>query len=262
MNTVHSSIPSTLDHRRTALVTGASRGIGRAIACTLAADSWDLILTCSRSLSALDALANELENAHKDSGLRVRSVCCDAKDPAAVRALFRETSHLELLVNNAGIAHIGLLQDMTDEEWDDVLQTNLSSVFFTSREAIPLFLRNRSEDSAACPGRIVNISSVWGSAGASCEAAYSASKGGVNALTRALAKELAPSGIPVNALACGCVETQMNHLLSADDRAALAEEIPAGRFADPEEIAAAVVQLAHAPAYLTGQIITMDGGWI
>ncbi len=248
--------------RKTALVTGASRGIGRAIACALAEDGWDLVLTCSRSLPALNQLARELEALHKGSGLCVHSVCCDAGDPSAVRALFKNLTHLELLVNNAGVAHLGLLQDMTDAQWNTILQTNLSSVFYTSREAIPLFLRNRSEDSTACPGRIINISSVWGSVGASCEVAYSASKGGVNALTRALAKELAPSGIPVNALACGCVETQMNHLLSPDERAALAEEIPAGRFADPEEIAAMAVQLAHAPAYLTGQIITMDGGWI
>ncbi len=253
---------STSKDRKTALVTGASRGIGRAIACALARDGWDLILTCSRSMPALDLLARELEEAHRESGLCVRSVCCDAGDPAAVRALFCDITHLELLVNNAGIAHIGLLQDMTDAEWDAVLGTNLSSVFYTSREAIPLFLRNRAADNTACPGRILNISSVWGSAGASCEAAYSASKGGVNALTRALAKELAPSGIPVNALACGCVETQMNHQLSPDEHAALAEEIPAGRFAEPEEIAAMAVQLVHAPAYLTGQIITMDGGWI
>lgn len=259
---IESTHSNTAGGRPTALVTGASRGIGRAIACALAADGWDLILTCSKSMPALESLSKELEEIHRGSGLCVQSICCDAGDPAAVRALFREIPHLDLLVNNAGIAHIGLLQDMTDAEWNAVLQTNLSSVFYASREAIPLFLRSRSTDNADCPGRILTISSVWGSVGASCEAAYSASKGGVNALTRALAKELAPSGIPVNAIACGCVETQMNHLLSPDDRAALAEEIPAGRFASPEEIAAMTVQLAHAPAYLTGQIITMDGGWI
>ena len=150
---------------------------------------------------------------------------------------------------------------MTDEEWDRILSVNLSSVFYTSRAAIPLFLKNRRSGEGV-PGRILNISSVWGNVGASCEAAYSATKGGVNSLTRALAKELAPSGIPVNAIACGCVDTRMNAQLSAEEKAELSEEIPAGRFAQPSEIARAVLSLIHAPAYLTGQIVTVDGGWI
>lgn len=257
-----------LNHSRTALVTGASRGIGKAIAAALAGDGWNLILTCSRTLPELSAFAACLEERHR---VLVRSVLCDMGDSASVSRLFAGIPSLELLVNNAGIAHIGLLQDMTDEEWNRILATNLSSVFYTSRAAIPFFLKNRSlskpeEDSipskSFCPGRILNISSVWGNVGASCEAAYSATKGGVNSLTRALAKELAPSGIPVNALACGCVDTSMNGQLSAEEKAELSEEIPAGRFAEPEEIAAAALQLIHAPAYLTGQIVTVDGGWI
>ena len=234
--------------RGTALVTGASRGIGRAIAGELAENGWDLILTCSGSMADLKTLAGELPDED------VRCVQCDMGKPEEVRALFAKIPRLDLVVNNAGISHVGLLQEMTDAEWDRVLAVNLSSVFYTSREAIPLFLRQGE-------GRIINISSVWGNVGASCEAAYSASKGGVNALTRALAKELAPSGIAVNAIACGCVDTAMNAHLNPGDRAALCDEIPAGRFASPEEIAKAVVNLADMPAYLTGQVITMDGGW-
>ena len=238
-----------LTYSRTALVTGASRGIGKAIAASLAGEGWNLILTCSRTLPELSAFARQLE---EQNHVLVQSVLCDMGDSASVTNL----------VNNAGIAHIGLLQDMTDEEWNRILATNLSSVFYTSRAAIPLFLRNRSQAASCCPGRILNISSVWGNVGASCEAAYSATKGGVNSLTKALAKELAPSGIPVNAIACGCVDTVMNGQLSAEEKAEISEEIPAGRFAAPEEIAAAALQLIHSPAYLTGQIVTMDGGWI
>lgn len=237
---------------KTALVSGASRGIGKAIACALAERGWNLILTCSSTLPELNEEAKRLE---EEFGILVRSVSCDMGNSEAVARLFSEIPALDLLVNNAGIAHIGLLQDMTDEEWNRILATNLSSVFYTCRAAIPLFLKNHS-------GRIINISSVWGNVGASCEAAYSATKGGVNALTRALAKELAPSGIPVNAIACGCVDTVMNSQLSEEEKKELSAEIPTGRFAQPEEIAAALVQLADAPSYLTGQIITMDGGWI
>ena len=254
---------------KTALVSGASRGIGKAIAEELAMNGWDLILTCSKSMKELERFAaylrGEAPGEDEDAGVctvhwhlpravSVRCVQCDMGDPEQVRALFREIDALDLVVNNAGIPHYGLLQDMSDEEWDRVLAVNLSSVFYTSRAAIPLFLRQGY-------GRIINISSVWGSAGASCEAAYSASKGGVNALTKALARELAPSHIPVNAIACGCVDTAMNRHLTGEERSALEEEIPYGRFARPEEVAAAVAELAEMPAYLTGQIITMDGGW-
>lgn len=235
----------------TALVTGASRGIGLAIAQALAEDGWNLILTCSKTGEVLDAAARRIS---QNCGTCVRCAVCDMSDPSSVRSLFDGISSLDLLVNNAGTAWYGLLQDMSDAEWNRILSVNLSSVFYTCRAAIPLFLRQGN-------GRIINISSVWGDGGAACEAAYSAAKGGVNALTGALAKELAPAGIPVNAVACGCVDTQMNAHLLAEERAALMEEIPAGRFAAPEEIAACVLRLAQMPAYLTGQIITVDGGW-
>ena len=262
---------------RTALVTGASRGIGRAIARELAAQGWDLILTCSKSMTELEELGEELrgkergaepcgeddmsseapeapEGWQETGGVRVRCELCDMGNPDDVRKLFQEIRSLDLLVNNAGISHIGLLQEMTDAEWDRIIAVNLSSVFYTSRAAIPIFVRQGS-------GRIINISSVWGNAGASCEVAYSASKGGVNAFTKALAKELAPCGIAVNAIACGCVDTSMNAHLQPQDRADLEEAIPAGRFAAPGEVAKAVANLADMPAYLTGQVITIDGGW-
>lgn len=250
----------------TALITGASRGIGKAIAEALAADGWNLILTCSKTLPALRSFSLDLEQRFQ---IEVRSMLCDMGDSEQVRLLFRNIPSLDLLVNNAGVSYVGLLQNMTDEEWARIIAVNLSSAFYTSRAAIPLFLGGRSRVSSreiagenSCPGRIINISSVWGIVGASCETAYSASKGGVNALTKALAKELAPSGIPVNAIACGCVDTAMNNQLSEIEKSSLEQEIPAGRFARPDEIASVVRQLVCAPAYLTGQIITVDGGWI
>ena len=239
---------------KTALITGASRGIGKAVALRLAREGFRLAL-CARNEAPLLETRKEL----LALGVPCLAVAADVSDPAACRRLFDEAGaafgSVDILVNNAGISHIGLLQDMSDDQWDALIGANLSSVFFCCRLAIPSMV-------AAKSGRILNISSVWGSAGASCEAAYSASKGGVNALTRALAKELAPSGIQVNALACGAIDTDMNRFLSKEDRAALTEEIPAGRLGTPEEAAETAWKLLSAPDYLTGQIVTLDGGWI
>ena len=161
-----------------------------------------------------------------------------------------------IVVNNAGIAHIGLFQDMTPDVYNNILQTNLVSALNCCHVAIPDMVRAQS-------GNIVNISSVWGSAGASCEAVYSATKGAINSFTKALAKELAPSGIYVNAVACGLIDTEMNSSLSEEDLSALCEDIPVGRMGQPSEIARFVYELATGRhTYLTGQIITLDGGWM
>ena len=178
----------------------------------------------------------------------------DAGNYVGVSALFDKISHLDVLVNNAGISHIGLLSDMSPEEWHHIMHTNLDACFYTCKHAIPLMLQKHS-------GKIINISSVWGNVGASMEVAYSASKGGVNAFTKALAKELAPSNIQVNAIACGVIDTDMNHCFSAEDLELLTAEIPADRLGSPEEVANLALYLAEAPTYLTGQIITIDGGW-
>ena len=160
----------------------------------------------------------------------------------------------DILINNAGISHVGLLTDMSLEEWNRVLQVNLTSMFCCCKHAIPPMVHEKS-------GRILNISSVWGNVGASCEVAYSASKGGVNGFTRALAKELGPSGITVNAIACGVIDTRMNRCFSEDERRQISEEIPVGRFGLPQEAASLALSLVNAPDYLTGQVITLDGGW-
>lgn len=238
---------------RNVLITGASRGIGKSIAKAFAMQGDNLILTCLNSIENLEKYAAELE---KEFGIRVRAVKCDMSDYEAVKALFADIDDLDILINNAGVAYIGLLTDMEKEDWDRVLGTNLDALFFTSKFAVPMMLKKHS-------GRIINISSVWGNVGASCEVAYSASKGGVNSFTKALAKELAPSGIAVNAIACGVIDTDMNRKhLSDEDLEELKNEIPMDRLGRAEEVAELTVKLSDAPSYMTGQIITIDGGWI
>ncbi len=237
--------------KKTALITGASRGIGKAIAETFAKNGYHLILTCLSSIEVLKDYADYLEKTYSISCQAFR---VDAGNYEAVSRLFQNISDLDVLVNNAGIAHIGLLSDMSAQDWHHMMHTNLDSCFYTCKHAIPLMLKKHS-------GRIINISSVWGNVGASMEVAYSASKGGVNAFTKALAKELAPSNIQVNAIACGAIDTDMNRCFSEEDLQLLAEEIPCDRLGQPSEVADLALYLTNAPAYLTGQILTIDGGW-
>lgn len=236
---------------KTALITGASRGIGKAIAKEFAAQGYDLYLTCISSIEALKEYALELEQAH---GIHCVALQADMGHYDDVVKVYDRIPSLDVLVNNAGISYVGLLSDMTPEDWHKVMHTNLDACFYTAKAAIPLMLQKHS-------GRIINISSVWGNVGASMEVAYSASKGGVNTFTKALAKELAPSNIQVNAIACGLIDTDMNKCFSPEDLEAVTAEIPADRMGSPEEIAKLAYQLATAPTYLTGQIITIDGGW-
>lgn len=242
--------------KKNVLITGASRGIGRSTALLFADKGFHVFLNCHKSIDELQKVQQEIEQNHPNCSTIVTG---NVGNPEDVRSIFREIySHcdsLDVLVNNAGVAHIGLLMDLTDEEWRRIIDTNLSSVFYCCREAVPKMVSKKS-------GRIINISSMWGTVGASCEAAYSASKSGIHGLTRALAKELAPSGIPVNSIACGVIDTVMNAQLDKTERQELAEEIPAGRFCSPEEIAEVIWQTANTPVYMTGQIIGVDGGYI
>ncbi len=240
---------------KTAFITGASRGIGRAIAEEFARQGYALAINCKNARESLASLADGLAKAYHTPCL---TFVGDVSEEAFIMEAFHSTEQefggIDILVNNAGISKIGLLTDMSLEEWNQVLKVNLTSMFCCCKHAIPYMLRRQS-------GSILNISSVWGNVGASCEVAYSASKGGVNAFTKALAKELAPSHISVNAIACGVIDTQMNECFSKEERRQLAAEIPAGRFGTPQEAAQLAFSLAESPAYLTGQVITLDGGW-
>ena len=189
---------------KVAFVSGASRGIGRAIATSLAKEGYHLGLVCRKNQKMLEDLAEDLRSVYH---IEVLTFTGDVGDPSFVKALAEEMlahfSQIDVLVNNAGISHIGLLTDMSVEEWDQILSVNLSSCFYTAKAFVPAMVQKQS-------GRIINISSMWGNVGASCEIAYSASKGGIHAFTKALAKEVAASNIQVNAIAFGMIDTEMN----------------------------------------------------
>lgn len=237
---------------KTVLITGASRGIGKAVALRFAEAGYHLYLTCISSIDSLHTFATKLS---ADYHISCTAIQADMGNFDDVKRVFSQMNELDILINNAGISHVGLLSDMTPEEWHKVINTNLDSCFYTSKLAIPIFLKKHS-------GKIINISSVWGNVGASTEVAYSASKGGINAFTKALAKELAPSNIQVNAIAFGAIDTDMNACFSEEDLQNLAAEIPTDRLGTTTEAAQMIYTLTQAPEYLTGQVITMDGGWI
>ena len=242
--------------KQTALITGASRGIGAALAETFARAGYQLTLCCQHSEGKLMELVQRLqEQYHTTVLVRIGDVGDYAFVKTMVDATLEAFGAIDVLINNAGISYIGLLTDMSIEDWNRIVATNLTSVFSTCRCVVPSMVYNKR-------GRIINISSVWGNVGASCEVAYSACKGGINSFTRALGKELAPSQITVNAIACGVIDTDMNRCFSEEERAELIAEIPAERMGRPEEVAELALSIASGHAYLNGQIITLDGGWI
>lgn len=238
-------------NRKVAFITGASRGIGKAIANKFAEAGYDLFITCINSEDEIISYSEELSEKYHIS---CTPLIGDIADPSVVEGFFEQVNDIDVLVNNAGISYIGLLTDMSNDEWNRIISTNLSSVFYCSKQAIPYMLSKKS-------GKIINISSVWGEKGASMEVAYSATKGGVNSFTKALAKELAPSNIQVNAIACGLIDTDMNSHFSTEEINSIIEEIPADRIGSADEVASLALQIATGNSYLTGQVICLDGGW-
>lgn len=242
--------------KRSALITGASRGIGRATAAVLAREGWPV---CVNYLERRDA-AEELVAELRARGCAAMAWQADVSDRRAVEAMAAAAAEalgpVELLVNNAGISHQGLFQDTDDGVWDRLLAVNLTGPRNAVQAVLPHMLSEKR-------GAIVNISSIWGLRGGSCEVAYAVTKAGIVGLTRSLALELAPSGIRVNCVAPGCIETDMVRVLGRETRAMLAEETPLGRLGRPEEIAEAVAFLASEKAgFITGQVITADGGFV
>ena len=237
---------------KTALVTGASRGIGRAVAVRLAADGYAVVINYNESRAAAEELAGEIGA----SGGICRVIRADVSTRAGAERLFSEAGGVEVLVNNAGIAHFGLFTDMTDEEYSRIFDTNMRSCFLCSQLAAPYMINKKS-------GAIINISSMWGITGASCEAVYSASKAAVIGFTRALAAELGPSGIRANCIAPGVIDTDMNKRLTAEDNSEIKAATPLCRIGTPEEVASVVSFLASdAAGFVTGQVISPNGGFV
>jgi len=238
------------------LITGASRGVGRAfaLACAASGRFHKMILNTGSDAAALDETARLVSEAGGPDVLLVRTVG-DVSSLAYVEDTRRQFGPVDILVNNAAVSHIGLLTDMAPEEWNRLMQVNVTSLYNTCHTYVPDMV-------SAGGGQILNVSSVWGEAGASCEVAYSASKGAVNAFTRALAKELAPSRIRVNAISLGITDTRMNSRLTGEEKAEICEQIPAGYIVSPEEAAQAMLRLLEMPEYFNGQIVRFDGCWI
>ena len=230
-----------------ALVTGSSRGIGAATSRALAAEGWRVTLNYLNSRDRAEALAAELGT---------EALRADVADPAQVRELFAAAGPFDLLVCNAGIAWSGLIQDMADAEWRRIFDVNVNGMFHCCREAIPYMVEKKR-------GCIICTSSILGVRGGSCETAYSATKGAVISFVKGLAKELGPSGIRVNAVAPGAVDTDMLSCFTAEDKAAMAENSALGRIGLPEDIARVTAFLASdAASFITGQILGADGGMI
>lgn len=240
---------------KTVLITGSSRGIGAAIAQRLS-DKYNIIINYRNSKDAAFKLLYKL----RETNPNVIAIRADVSNEDDVNMMFavaeKNFGHIDILINNAGISHFSLIQDIDFQTWKDVINTNLNSVFLNSKRAIPNMISNKY-------GVIINMSSIWGDFGASMEALYSTSKGGINTFTKAMAKELAPSGIRVNAIAPGIVDTDlMRNDFTEEELIELKKEVSTNRFAKPEEIAGLVEYLISDEAsYITGDIIHINGGF-
>lgn len=236
------------------IITGASRGIGRALAMKLS-DNYDYVaICCHKNQQALEAVYNEIKGKCTCKTF-IGNISDYEFAKSMIDTVIKEAGSIDTLINNAGISITGLFQDTTPNMWQSIINTNLTSVYNTCHLAINNMISNHA-------GKIINVSSVWGLVGASCEVAYSATKGAINSFTKALAKELAPSNISVNAVAFGAIDTEMNNHLDEEEKAMLCDEIPYGKMASPEEAADFISKLLEMPEYFTGEVVKFDGAWI
>jgi 3-oxoacyl-[acyl-carrier protein] reductase len=237
--------------KKVALITGASGGIGSAVAKKLASEGYFLYLHFHQNEKNIDQLINQLSE--KTDCMKVNA---DLSVRDGVRKLISQLNHkVDLLILNSGKSYFGLMTDMSEEEVQQMVQLQITSPYMLAKEMIPSMVNKKA-------GNIIVISSIWGIVGASCEVLYSMVKGGQNSFVKALAKELAPSRIRVNAIAPGAVETDMLQSFTNEDLINLAEEIPLGRIGQPDEVADAAVFLASDKAsYITGQVLSVNGGW-
>lgn len=238
------------------LITGASRGIGAATARHFARQGWDVAVNYNKNEQAATELVKELTGL----GVRACALGADVSDPEQAAALVERTvaelGGLDALVCNAGVAlPQQLITDTTDAQWRQVFSTNVDGAFYTIRAATPCFVKAKA-------GRIVTVASVWGVTGGSCEVAYSASKGAVIAMTRALAKELGPSGVAVNCVSPGVIATDMNAHLDEQSMEQLRQETPLERLGTPEDVAAAIWFLCADAPFVTGQVLSCCGGML
>ena len=238
---------------KTVIVTGGSKGIGAAIVTLLAKEGYNIVLNYNKS----EDIAKKMQKEFASRGCNVEIFKADVSKKEEVKALVEFTiekfNKIDVLINNAGISQTKLFTEITEEEWNTMLNVNLNSVFYMSQGVLPYMLHEKG-------GLIINISSIWGIVGASCEAHYSVAKAGVDAMTKSLAKELGPSNIRVNSIAPGIIDTDMNKYLTEDELEEIKNEIPLGKIGEPIDIARCVKWLIE-DRYTTGQVIKIDGGW-
>ena len=242
--------------KQTAIITGSSKGIGAATAILFAQKGYNVVLNYNNSYESASLLCRSLVS----NGFSVTTQKANVANRLEAEMLIKETLYkfgsIDVLVNNAGVAFEGLITDIDEVDFDRIIDINLKGTFNCCKAATKVMVNQKS-------GKIINVSSMWGQVGAACEVAYSASKAGVIGLTKALAKELAPSGITVNAVAPGIIETNMNSNLSVDELAQFVENVPLGRMGSAEEIAQTIYFLASENAdYITGQVIGVNGGYV